>query len=222
MRLLLAEDDEALGRATCTFMMRDGHAVDWVLTGNKLLELSGKFEYDCVLLDLGLPELEGRDCLVNLRARANLTPVVVTTAQGFREQRIQLLDLGADDYLIKPYDLAELAARVKAVVRRSRQVERADDEGASHGPLKLQPASNSVLWHGATLVLTAREYRVLDTLVRRRGSTVTRQQLEAAVYGWNETIGSNAVEVHIHSLRRKLSPALIVTLRGIGYQLGTV
>ncbi len=220
MRLLLAEDDEALGRATCTFMMKDGHAVDWVTNGNQLLELSARFEYDCVLLDLGLPELTGRDCLVNLRSRANLTPVVVTTAQGFREQRIQLLDLGADDYLIKPYDLAELSARVKAVVRRSQRVERDDDEGASHGPLKLQPSSNSVLWHGATVVLTAREYRVLDTLVRRRGSTVTRQQLEAAVYGWNESIGSNAIEVHIHSLRRKLSPELIVTLRGIGYQLG--
>lgn len=222
MRLLLAEDDEALGRATCTFMMRDGHAVDWVTNGNQLLELTGRFEYDCVLLDLGLPELEGRDCLVNLRARANLTPVVVTTAQGFREQRIQLLDLGADDYLIKPYDLAELAARVKAVIRRSRRVERGDEEGASHGPLKLQPSSNSVLWNGAHVVLTAREYRVLDTLVRRRGGTVTRQQLEAAVYGWNETIGSNAIEVHIHSLRRKLAPELIVTVRGVGYELGAL
>lgn len=220
MRLLLAEDDEALGRATCTFMMRDGMAVDWVTNGNQLLELTGRFEYDCVLLDLGLPELAGRDCLVNLRARANLTPVVVTTAQGFREQRIQMLDLGADDYLIKPYDLAELVARVKAVVRRSRRVERSEEDGTSFGALKLQPASNSVLWHGVTVVLTAREYRVLDTLVRRRGSTVTRQQLEAAVYGWNESIGSNAIEVHIHSLRRKLAAELIVTQRGVGYQLG--
>ena len=119
MRLLLAEDDEALGRATCTYLMREGHAVDWVLTGNMLLELIGKFDYDCVLLDLGLPELQGRDCLVNLRARANTTPVVVTTAQGFRDHRIQLLDLGADDYLIKPYDLAELTALIKANGTRS-------------------------------------------------------------------------------------------------------
>ena len=222
MRLLMAEDDEALGRATCTYLMREGHAVDWVLNGNMLLELSGKFDYDCVLLDLGLPELQGRDCLVNLRARANTTPVVVTTAQGFREHRIQLLDLGADDYLIKPYDLAELTARIKAVVRRSRPTERAEDDGLSVGPLKLQPSSNSVLWHGNSVVLTAREYRVLDTLVRRRGSTVSRQQLEAAVYGWNETIGSNTIEVHVHSLRRKLATELIVTLRGIGYQLGTL
>lgn len=222
MRLLLAEDDEALGRATCTFLMRAGHAVDWVLNGNMLLELSGKYEYDCVVLDLGLPELQGRDCLVNLRARADSTPVVVTTAQGFREQRIQLLDLGADDYLVKPYDLAELAARIKAVVRRSRPLEQAEENGISIGPLKLQPASNSVLWHGANVVLTAREYRVLEALVRRRGSAVSRQQLEAAVYGWNETIGSNTIEVHVHSLRRKLAPELIVTLRGIGYQLGTL
>lgn len=222
MRLLLAEDDEALGRATCTYLMREGHAVDWVLTGNMLLELIGKFDYDCVLLDLGLPELQGRDCLVNLRSRANTTPVVVTTAQGFREHRIQLLDLGADDYLIKPYDLAELTARIKAVVRRSRPAERAEEEGPGIGPLRLQPASNSVLWHGNSVLLTAREYRVLDTLVRRRGSAVSRQQLEAAVYGWNETIGSNTIEVHVHSLRRKLAPELIVTLRGIGYQLGAL
>ena len=220
MRLLLAEDDEVLGRATCTFLMRAGHAVDWVLNGNKLLELSGKFRYDCVVLDLGLPELQGRDCLVNLRAGADSTPVVVTTAQGFREQRIQLLDLGADDYLVKPYDLAELSARIKAVVRRSRPLERAEEDGIAIGPLKLQPSSNSVLWHGTSVVLSAREYRVLETLVRRRGGAVSRQQLEAAVYGWNETIASNTIEVHVHSLRRKLAPELIVTLRGIGYQLG--
>ncbi|MGD9835106.1 MAG: response regulator transcription factor [Piscinibacter sp.] len=216
----MAEDDEALGRATCTFMMRQGHVVDWVTTGNKLLELSGKFEYDCVLLDIGLPELGGQDCLVNLRNRANLTPVVVITAQGFRDQRIQLLDLGADDYLIKPYDLEELLARVKAVVRRSLPPEQAAEDGVTIGPLTLQPGSNSVRWRGNSVVLTAGEYRVLDTLVRRRGGAVSRQQLEAAVYGWNETIGSNTIEVHVHSLRRKLAPELIVTLRGIGYQLG--
>ncbi|MGE4050016.1 MAG: response regulator transcription factor [Piscinibacter sp.] len=222
MRLLMAEDDEALGRATCTFMMRQGHVVDWVTTGNKLLELSGKFEYDCVLLDIGLPELGGQDCLVNLRNRANLTPVVVITAQGFRDQRIQLLDLGADDYLIKPYDLEELLARVKAVVRRSLPPEQAAEDGVTIGPLTLQPGSNSVRWRGNSVVLTAGEYRVLDTLVRRRGGAVSRQQLEAAVYGWNETIGSNTIEVHVHSLRRKLAPELIVTLRGIGYQLGSL
>ena len=155
MRLLLAEDDAALGRATCLYMMRDGHPVDWVTNGNQLLELSGKFEYDCVILDLGLPELSGNDCLVNLRAHNNATPVIITTAQGARDLRVKLLDIGADDYLLKPYDLAELSARVKAIVRRSRPSENIGEASRTFGPLTLMPASNSVLWHGAPVVLIA-------------------------------------------------------------------
>jgi len=220
MRLLLAEDDAALGRATCVYMMRDGHAVDWVTNGNQLLELSAKYEYDCVLLDLGLPELSGRDCLVNMRSRDVATPVIVTTAQGFRDHRIQLLDIGADDYLVKPYDLAELSARVKAIVRRSRAVAGAAESALSYGPLTLLPSSNSVQWHGDTVLLTAKEFRVLEVLLQRQNRIVTRQQLEAEVYGWNESVGSNAIEVHIHHLRRKLSSELIQTVRGVGYQVG--
>lgn len=222
MRLLLAEDDVALGRATCVFMMRDGHAVDWVTNGNQLLELTGKFEYDCILLDLGLPELSGRDCLVNMRSRDIATPVIVTTAQGFRDHRIHLLDIGADDYLVKPYDLAELSARVKTIVRRSRIVTSAADGKQSFGPLTLIPANNSVEWHGATVLLTAKEFRVLEVLLQRQNRIVTRQQLEAEVYGWNESVGSNAIEVHIHHLRRKISGDLIQTVRGVGYQVGAL
>ena len=177
MRLLLAEDDTALGRATCVYMMRDGHAVDWVTNGNQLIELTGKFDYDCVLLDLGLPELSGRDCLVNMRSRELTTPVIVTTAQGFREHRIHLLDLGADDYLVKPYDLAELSARVKAIVRRSQAVNPPAQSQQTFGPLTLLPASNAVLWHGNTIVLTAKEFRVLEALLQRQNRIVTRQQL---------------------------------------------
>jgi DNA-binding response OmpR family regulator len=220
MRLLLAEDDEALGRATCVYMMRDGHAVDWVTNGNQLLELSGKYVYDCVLLDLGLPELGGRDCLINMRSRENATPVIVTTAQGFRDHRIQLLDLGADDYLVKPYDLVELAARVKAIVRRSQSVAPASNEAMVFGPLTLMPASSSVRWHGEAVQLTAKEFRVLEVLLKRQNRIVSRQQLEAEVYGWNENVGSNAIEVHIHYLRRKISSDLIQTVRGVGYQIG--
>lgn len=219
MRLLLAEDDAALGRATCVYMMRDGHPVDWVTNGNQLLELSSKFEYDCVILDLGLPELSGSDCLVNMRAHDNATPVIVTTAQGGLDHRVKLLDIGADDYLLKPYDLAELAARIKAIVRRSRQSESSVEAGRTFGQLTLMPASNSVLWQGAPVVLMAKEFRVLQALLRRHGHVVTRQQLEAEVYGWNENVGSNSVEVHIHHLRRKLAPELITTVRGVGYQI---
>lgn len=222
MRLLLAEDDTALGRATCIYMMRDGHAVDWVTNGNQLIELTGKFKYDCVLLDLGLPELSGRDCLVNMRSREVTTPVIVTTAQGFRDHRIHLLDLGADDYLVKPYDLAELSARVKAIVRRSQVVSQPAQSQQTFGPLTLTPASNSVLWHGNTIVLTAKEFRVLEALLQRQNRIVTRQQLEAEIYGWNENVGSNAIEVHIHHLRRKISTELIQTVRGVGYQVGSL
>lgn len=219
MRLLLAEDDAALGRATCIYMMRDGHPVDWVTNGNQLLDLSGKFEYDCVILDLGLPELSGSDCLVNMRAHNNATPVIVTTAQGGMDHRVKLLDIGADDYLLKPYDLAELAARIKAIVRRSRPAEGSVEAGRTFGQLTLVPANNSVLWQGAPVVLMAKEFRVLEALLRRHGRVVTRQQLEAEVYGWNESVGSNSVEVHIHHLRRKLSHELITTVRGVGYQI---
>ena len=222
MRLLLAEDDAALGRATCIYMMRDGHAVDWVTNGNQLLELSGKYAYDCVLLDLGLPELSGRDCLVNMRSREIATPVIVTTAQGFRDHRIQLLDIGADDYLVKPYDLAELSARVKTIVRRSRAAAGPAQSTVSFGPLTLLPSSNSVQWHGQTVPLTAKEFRVLEVLLQRQNRIVTRQQLEAEVYGWNESVGSNAIEVHIHHLRRKFASDLIETVRGVGYQVGAL
>jgi DNA-binding response OmpR family regulator len=222
MRLLLAEDDVALGRATCVFMMRDGHAVDWVTNGNQLLELTGKFLYDCILLDLGLPELSGRDCLVNMRSRDVAIPVIVTTAQGFRDHRIQLLDIGADDYLVKPYDLAELSARVKAIVRRSRVVASPEEDQRNYGPLTLVPANNSVFWHGESVLLTAKEFRVLEVLLQRQNRIVTRQQLEAEVYGWNESVGSNAIEVHIHHLRRKISSELIQTVRGVGYQVGAL
>lgn len=220
MRLLLAEDDAVLGRATCIFMMRVGYAIDWATTGNQVLELTGQYSYDCVLLDLGLPELGGGDCLFNLRARENPTPVVVTTAQGFREQRIQLLDGGADDYLVKPYDLAELLARVKAVVRRSRLADPVPDGGAEGAALILNPASNSVLWRGQLVSLTVKEFRVLEVLLQRAGRIVPRQQLEAEVYGWNENVGSNAIEVHIHHLRRKIAPGIVETVRGVGYQIG--
>jgi DNA-binding response OmpR family regulator len=220
MRLLLAEDDVNLGRATCVFMMRDGHAVDWVTNGNQLLNLLGSFEYACVILDLGLPELGGDDCLVNMRNRGNATPVIVTTARGFRDDRIGMLDLGADDYLVKPYDLAELSARVKAIVRRNQGVVPVSPSQQSFGPLTLLPSRNAVEWHGRTVTLTVKEFWVLQALLQRYGRTATRQQLEADIYGWNESVGSNSVEVHIHHLRKKIDPGLIQTVRGVGYQIG--
>jgi len=221
MRLLLAEDDNVLGRAICGFLLRDGHAVDWATTGGQLLALSAKYEYDCVLLDLGLPELSGDDCLVNMRSRENETPVIVITARGFTDQRIRLLDIGADDYLVKPFDLAELAARIKAIVRRNRVPESSGEAALTHGPLTLQRSSSTVLWHGVPVALTGTEIRLLEALVQNKSRVVTRQHLEAEIYGWNEDVGSNSIEVHVHYLRRKISPDLIRTVRGVGYQIAS-
>jgi two-component system response regulator QseB len=221
MRLLLAEDDSVLGRAICGFLMRDGHAVDWATDGTQLLALSAKYEYDCMLLDLGLPEQSGDDCLVKIRSRENATPVIVITARGFKDQRIRLLDIGADDYLVKPFDLTELGARIKAVVRRSSVQESGGEAALTYGPLTLQRSSSTVLWHGVPIALTGTEIRLLEALVQNRSRIVTRQHLEAEIYGWNEDVGSNAIEVHVHFLRRKISPDLIRTIRGVGYQIAS-
>lgn len=220
MRLLFAEDDVLLGRATCVALLKAGHAVDWVVNGNQLLASINSHDYDCVLLDLGLPGLSGEECLRSLRARKQRVPVVVLTARGQKDDRIAVLDLGADDYMVKPYDLDEMAARVRAVVRRSRDVENKTE--FTHGPLQVRPLSRTVLWHGAPVALTSKEFLLLDALVRWPARIVTRQDLEQALYGWGEEIGSNAVEVHVHHLRRKLSPRLIITIRGVGYQLGAL
>jgi DNA-binding response OmpR family regulator len=199
--------------------MQSGHAVDWVTDGHQVLPSLAQHEYDCVLLDLGLPGISGEDCLRNLRARRHRTPVIVLTARGHKTDRIGLLDLGADDYMVKPYDLDEMVARVRAVVRRARDGEQQVE--FVHGALKVHPLSRSVWWHGNLVVLTSKEYLLLSSLIRWPGRVVTRENLERELYGWGEEISSNAVEVHVHHLRRKLAPALIVTVRSVGYRLGT-
>ncbi|MEX8518246.1 MAG: response regulator transcription factor [Leptothrix sp. (in: b-proteobacteria)] len=221
MRVLLAEDDPMLGRATCLGLTQSGYAVDWVTSGDQgLAALEGQ-RYDCVLLDLGLPRLSGEMFLRRIRGQQRYTPVIIITARGGVEDRIQMLDEGADDYLVKPFDLDEVAARVRAVVRRTQATDQGEDE-LVHGPLTLNPSSRSVLWNGRHVPLTTKEFWVLELLMRRRNRMVSRQQIEEALYGWGEEIESNAVQVHIHHLRRKLDSRLIVTARGLGYQLASV
>jgi DNA-binding response OmpR family regulator len=219
MKLLLAEDDGPMGRALCRHLMQQGHSVDWVMTGNKMLAAVRDAEYDCIILDLGLPELSGRDCLVNIRAGGNLTPVLVATAAGHRGNRIDLLDHGADDYVVKPFDLAELSARIKAIVRRSHSLPAAPEGVQESGPLTLLPIGNVAVWDGKRIALTSMEFRLLATLLRRSGSVVPRQVLEAAMHRDDQTAAGNAVEVHVHHLRRKFAPTLIQTVRGLGYRL---
>ncbi|MFM2058395.1 MAG: hypothetical protein RLY71_2780 [Pseudomonadota bacterium] len=221
MRVLLAEDDPMLGRATCLGLTQSGYAVDWVTSGDQGLSAMDGQRYDCVLLDLGLPRLSGEQFLRRIRGQQRYTPVIIITARGGVEDRIQMLDEGADDYLVKPFDLDEVAARVRAVVRRAQAGDQGEEE-LVHGPLTLHPASRSVHWNGRHVPLTTKEFWVLELLMRRRNRMVSRLQIEEALYGWGEEIESNAVQVHIHHLRRKLDPRLIITARGLGYQLAAV
>ena len=219
MRVLLAEDDPMLGRAMCLGLMQNGYAVDWVTDGEAGLAALKAHRYDCVLLDLGLPRLTGEEFLRLVRASGDTyQPIIVITARGQVEDRILMLDQGADDYLVKPFDLEEMSARMRAVVRRSHGGDH-DTGQLLHGPLTMSPSNRTVTWYGQPVSLTTKEFWILELLMRRRNRTVSRQQIEDALYGCGEEVESNAVQVHVHHLRRKLDPRIILTVRGVGYQL---
>jgi DNA-binding response OmpR family regulator len=177
-------------------------------------------EYDCVMLDLGLPDADGEDCLRTIRERNPGISVIVITARGSLLDRVRLLELGADDYLVKPVDLDEVNARVRAITRRVQQAQGGGSGVLSHGALRLQPARRTATWKGQVVPLTNREFWLLETLVRKKGQILSRERLEETLYGWGDEIDSNAVEVYVHHLRRKFEPGLIKTVRGLGYQLG--
>lgn len=219
MRLLIVEDDELLGSAVHKGLTRSGYAVDWIQQGADLALAMRNHLYECVLLDLGLPDISGETLLKAIRLRDPGISVIVMTARGGVQDRIALLDIGADDYMVKPIDLDELTARVRAVQRRRQS---ASEGGAEleHGALRLYPSRRVATWRGEAVSLTNKEYWVLETFLRKKNQLLTRSQLEEALYGWGEEIGSNAVEVYIHYLRRKLGAGLIQTVRGVGYQLG--
>ena len=217
MRLLLVEDDSMIGAAAQQGLRQEGHTVDWVRDGKEAELAVTDRVHDLVLLDLGLPRRDGLSLLREWRARGIGIPVVIITARDAVTDRIAGLDAGADDYLVKPFDLDELSARVRAVARRR--------SGRSEsvlriGELEIDAATKRVRWKGNEVSLSAREYALLEALADRPGAYLTRAQLEERLYGWNEEIASNAVEVHIHGLRRKLDAALIRNVRGLGYTLG--
>jgi DNA-binding response OmpR family regulator len=219
MRLLVVEDDDLLGSALQKGLMRLGYAVDWIAKGADLDIAMRTHEYTGVLLDLGLPDISGEVLLKSIRVLSPGMSVVVMTARGGIQDRVALLDVGADDYMVKPIDLDELGARLRAVLRRSS----ASTEGRAeieHGFLKLFPSRRMATWKGEPVPLTNKEYWLLETLLRKKNQVLTRAQLEEALYGWGEEIGSNAVEVYIHYLRRKFGSGLIQTVRGVGYQIG--
>ncbi|MBS1208936.1 MAG: two-component system response regulator [Proteobacteria bacterium] len=214
MRLLLVEDDRMIGEAVLDLLRADGYAVDWVRDGGMAdVALSGN-EYDLVLLDLGLPGKDGIDVLRSLRARKQRTPVLIATARDSVPQRVAGLDAGADDYIVKPYDLDELLARIRALLRRS--AGRAEPV-YEYQNVSINPETKEVLVDAQPILLSAREWAVLESLLARPGMILSRAQLEEKLFCWKDEINSNAVEVYIHGLRKKLGAGLIQNVRGVGY-----
>lgn len=217
MRILLVEDDLSLGEGIRTALRRGAFAVDWVQDGaSGLLALRGG-GFDLVVLDLGLPRMDGIEVIRQLRTTGDPVPVLVLSARERPADRTLGLDVGADDYLGKPFDTAELLARVRALIRRS--AGRANPTLES-GPLRLDPATLTATWKGRPVDLTRREFALLRVLMEQRGRPMARDAIQRHLYGWDADVASNAVDVHVHQLRRKLEPSIIRTVRGLGYALG--
>ena len=216
MRLLLAEDDRMIGASLKRGLKQDGFAVDWVQDGRAAELALAENVHDIVVLDLGLPRKEGLDVLREMRRRKDARPVLILTARDAVADRVAGLDAGADDYVVKPFELTELAARLRALLRRS--AGRADPIVA-YGDIELHPVTREVRIRGEPVALSAREYALLEALLTQPGAILSRAQLEEKLYGWNEEVESNTVEVHIHALRRKLGADAIRNVRGVGWMI---
>ena len=218
MKILLVEDDSFLASAVRIGLNQHGIAVDWIVSDREFdLALRG-YPYDCVLLDLGLPGVNGEALLKRMRDARDGRPIIVITARSQVCDRVDMLNLGADDYMVKPFDLAELAARVRALVRRCDSKKPPLTE-LECGPIKLCASSRTVTVYGDVVALTKKEFWLLEAFMRKKNQVVSRAQLEQTLYGWGEEVNSNAVEVYVHHLRRKFSFDLIHTVRGEGYML---
>jgi DNA-binding response OmpR family regulator len=217
MRLLLVEDDRMIGDSLRNALRQAGFAVDLVRDGRAADSTIASERFDLVLLDLGLPQQDGMQVLQAMRARGDRTPVIVLTARDTLAARVGGLDAGADDYIVKPFELDELLARIRAVVRR--QAGRAET-ALTVGEVTLDTATRQVTLAGTPVVLSAREYAVLEALMLRPGAILSRAQLEDRLYGWGEELESNAITVYVHQLRRKLGEGFIHTVRGVGYYVG--
>jgi len=214
MRILLVEDDIALGEGIRTALRPEGYTVDWLQDGASALHALCEESFDLAILDLGLPRLDGLQLLRRLRAAGNPLPVLILTARDATHDRIAGLDAGADDYLVKPFDVAELKARLRALLRRSFS---RSQPVLEHRGVRLDPVDQQVTYLGQPVPLQRKEYLLLHELLAQPGRVLTRDRLQQVLYGWDEEIESNALEVHVHHLRRKLFPELIRTVRGVGY-----
>jgi two-component system OmpR family response regulator len=214
VRLLLVEDDTMIGESVLDLLRAEHYAVDWVKDGEMADTALRTQTYDLVLLDLGLPRRDGLAVLRDLRARKDRTPVLVATARDALAQRVEGLDAGADDYVLKPYELDELLARIRALLRRA--AGRAEPV-YEHQGVSIDPATREVAVNGQPVLLSAREWAVLEPLLARPGLVLSRAQLEEKLYSWKDEVSSNAVEVYIHGIRKKLGPDIIQNVRGVGY-----
>jgi two-component system OmpR family response regulator len=216
MRILLVEDDQMIGDALCVALRDAAYAVDWVQDGETALRVLGNSEHQAVLLDLGLPRRDGIEVLKKLRANNGTMPVIIITARDGLEDRVKGLDLGADDYITKPFDIDELLARLRATLRRQ------GGQAApllSNGVISLNPATREAFKGDLICLLSAREFSLLQALLLRPGTILTRKQLEESIYGWNEEVESNAVDFLIHGIRKKLGADAIKNVRGAGWMV---
>jgi len=216
MRLLLIEDDLMIGEAVLDLLRMEGYAVDWIKDGYMAERVLESQLYDLILLDLGLPKVDGLDVLRNLRMKKIRTPVLIATARDAVDLRVLGLDMGADDYVVKPYELIELLARIRALIRRASG--RAETIYEHLGVI-IDSVTREVLVHGQPVTLVAREWAVLELLLARPGVVFSRKQLEGKLYSWKDEVSSNAVEVYIHGLRKKLGAEMIQNIRGVGYMI---
>ena len=216
MRILLVEDDEGLGDSIRNALKHYGNVIDWVKNGLDATNAIQNETFDVIILDIGLPKVNGYQVLSRMRNEGNTTPVLILTARDMLEDRVKGLDLGADDYLVKPFDLKELDARLRALQRRSsaRAVPM-----VYYGDLALDPASHIVTYKGDIVNMPRREFSLLQKLLENEGRVLSREYLSQTLYGWDDNVDSNAIEVHIHNLRKKFGQDFVRTIRGIGYMV---
>ena len=220
MRVLLIEDNDMLGDGLVTALKQEGHAVDWFRNGNQAKSAPLMEAVDVIVLDLGLPGMDGMSLLQYWRAQQLKTPVLILTARDTVESKVAGLDAGADDFLVKPFERAELLARLRSLVRRSQATESNATSVINFGAVMLDTGNQQACYHGRNVPLSRREFILLQKLLENPGKAFSREQLQQNLYGWDDDVASNTLEVYIHNIRKKLYPEIIRTLRGIGYMAG--
>jgi two-component system response regulator QseB len=214
VRILLVEDDPLLGEGVCAGLRREENAIDWIKNGETALSALKETQYDCVILDIGLPKMSGLEVLREMRESNDATPVLILTAQDDISDRVKGLDSGADDYLVKPFEFSELCARLRALTRRARGTA---SESIKYNNIVIDTAAHTVKYNNKAVILSRREFALLVELITSQGQVLSRHHLEQKLYSWGDEIESNTIEVYIHHLRKKFYGELITTVRGVGY-----